>query len=366
MLAYALRRFCLIIPTLLGILTVNFFLIQMAPGGPVEQFIARLEGGGDVFMERAGAGAADAGIGGAQAGFADQGYSGAQGLPEETLQVIRRMYGFDKPILVRYVDMLGDFLTFRLGDSLFRAGSVVDLIREALPVSITLGVWSTLIIYMVSIPLGIARAVRRGTVFDAVSGFAVVVAGAVPGFLFAVLLIVLFAGGSYFKIFPLRGLHSPDYELMSFWMQTLDYLHHITLPVIAMSIGGFAGLTLLTRNAFLDELSKQYVETARAKGLTERAVLYGHVFRNAMLIIISGLPSTFVRMFFAGSLLIETIFSLNGLGLLGFEAAMQRDYPVMFASLYVFTLIGLFCSVLGDLSMMLIDPRIDFSDRSRT
>ena len=359
MLFYALRRLGLIIPTLLGILTINFFLIQLAPGGPVEQFMARLDGEGTSYMER---------VGGAEGGAVSVSgeeslYAGSQGVSPEMLEAVKELYGFDRPVLERYVAMLSDFLRFDFGTSLFKADSVVELVKQSLPVSITLGLWSTLIIYAVSIPLGIARAVRRGSAFDTTSGMIVVTASAIPGFLFAVLLVVLFAGGSYLKLFPLRGLHSLGYELMPFWEQVCDYLHHITLPVVAMTIGGFAGLTLLTRNSFLDELSKQYVETARSKGLTERRVLYGHVFRNAMLIVISGLPSTFIRMFFAGSLLIETIFSLNGLGLLGFEAAMQRDYPVMFATLYVFTLIGLVCSVIGDLLMMVVDPRIDFAGR---
>ncbi|MBQ9104737.1 MAG: microcin C ABC transporter permease YejB, partial [Mailhella sp.] len=333
MLAYALRRLLLIIPTLLGILTINFFVVQLAPGGPVEQFIARMEGGGEAFMERVGSAGADVGAVADAGSAAGAAASSTSGLSPETLQAVRELYGFDKPIFERYIDMLTDFLCFDFGESLFRAGSVIDLIVEALPVSISLGVWSTLIIYAVSIPLGVARAMRRDSAFDTTSGLFVVITSAIPGFLFAVLLVVLFAGGSYFKIFPLRGLHSQGWELMTFWQQTLDYLHHMVLPILSMTIGGFAGLTLLTRNSFLDEMGKAYVETARAKGLTERAVLYGHVFRNAMLIIISGLPSAFVRMFFAGSLLIETVFSLNGLGLLGFEAAMQRDYPVMFATL---------------------------------
>lgn len=363
--SYALRRLLLIIPTLLGILTINFFLIQLAPGGPVEQFIARLDGSGDSFMERVGTGGDD--FGGSGNNFlsdeSQQQYVGSRGLSPEVIDAIHKLYGFDQPIHVRYFMMLRDFLTLNFGKSLFKADTVIDLLKNTLPVSITLGLWSTLIIYFISIPLGIARAVRRGSNFDITSGIVVVISSAIPGFLFAVLLIVLFAGGSYFKLFPLRGLHSPDYELMSFGRQILDYFHHITLPIVAMTIGGFASLTLLTRNSFLDEMAKQYVETARAKGLTEKAVLYKHVFRNAMLIIISGLPATFISMFFAGSLLIETIFSLNGLGLLGFEAAMQRDYPVMFATLYIFTLIGLVCSILGDLTLMLIDPRIDFSGR---
>ena len=362
MFAYTLRRLLLIIPTLLGILTINFFIIQTAPGGPVEQFIAQLEGSGSAYMERV------ATPGGDLPAPEDGGegiYAGTRGLSPKTLQAVKELYGFDKPILVRYVEMLKNFICFDFGNSLFKADSVSNLLINALPVSISLGLWSTLIIYFISIPMGIARAVRRGSAFDAISGGLTVAASAIPGFLFAVLLIVLFAGGSYWQIFPLRGLHTLGYENFTFMEQVLDYLHHMVLPITAMSIGGFAGLTLLTRNSFLDELSKQYVETARSKGLVESKVLYGHVFRNAMLIIIAGLPGAFVRMFFAGSLLIETIFSLNGLGLLGFEATMQRDYPVMFATLYIFTLIGLVTSLIGDLTMSKVDPRIDFEGRGR-
>lgn len=364
MLRYTLRRLLLIFPTLLGILTINFFIVQTAPGGPVEQFIAMLEGSGSAYMERVGSAGADLPAAG-MTEAAESAYSGARGLNPQTLDAIRKLYGFDKPILTRYVEMLRDFAMFDFGKSLFKADSVAGLLVNALPVSISIGVWSTLLIYLVSIPVGIARAVRRGSTFDFATGAIMVAASAIPGFLFAVLLIVLFAGGSYWQIFPLRGLHTLGYESLPFWRQVLDYLHHMALPVLSMTIGGFAGLTMLTRNSFLDELSKQYVETARAKGLSEKTVLYGHVFRNAMLIIIAGLPGAFVRMFFAGSLLIETIFSLNGLGLLGFEAAMQRDYPVMFATLYIFTLIGLVTSIIGDLTMTKVDPRIDFSGRSK-
>ncbi|MDO5531791.1 microcin C ABC transporter permease YejB [Sutterella sp.] len=363
MLQYLLKRLGLVIPTLLGIFTLNFFVIQMTPGGPVEQFIASLEGTGSVWMERVGTAQGDPGAMSAAAEPASQGL--LRGTPPEIVAAVERLYGFDRPVGERYLDMLGDYLTFDFGESFFKADPVISLIREALPVSMTLGIWSTLLIYMVSVPLGIARAVRRNSAFDVWTGTAVVVASAIPGFLFAVLLIVLFAGGSYLQIFPLRGLHSPGFEEMSFAGQTLDYLHHICLPVISLSIGGFAGLTLLTRNSFLDELGKQYVELARAKGVSERTVLLGHVFRNAMLIVISGLPGTFVRMFFAGSLLIETIFSLNGLGLLGFEATMQRDYPVMFATLWIFTLIGLVANIAGDIVMHFVDPRIDFTARGR-
>lgn len=362
MLHYTLRRLLLIIPTLLGILTINFFVIQIAPGGPVEQFIANLEGNGTSFMERVGSSTGDF----VPSNQEDIGnYAGGRGLSEVTLNAVKKMYGFDKPILERYVEMLWNYVCFDFGNSLFKASSVIDLLVAALPVSISLGLWSTLIIYFVSIPLGIARAIRRGSFFDVSSGLCVVICSSIPGFLFAVLLVIFFAGGSYWQIFPLRGLHSLDYEKLSFVEQVFDYFHHLVLPLISLSIGGFAGLSLITKNSFLDELTKQYVDTAKAKGLTEKAVLYKHVFRNAMLIVISGLPGTFVRMFFAGSLLIETIFSINGLGLLGFEAAMQRDYPVMFSTLYIFTLIGLVTSILGDITMMKVDPRIDFTARGK-
>ncbi len=352
----------LIIPTLLGILTINFFVIQIAPGGPVEQFIANLEGNGTSFMERVGSSSGDF-VSSTQEDTGN--YAGGRGLSDATLNAVKKMYGFDKPIIERYFEMLWNYLCFDFGNSLFKASSVVDLLINALPVSISLGLWSTLIIYFVSIPLGIARAIRRGSFFDVSSGLCVVICSSIPGFLFAVLLVIFFAGGSYWQIFPLRGLHSLDYEQLSFMEQVIDYFHHLVLPLISLSIGGFAGLSLITKNSFLDELTKQYVDTAKAKGLTEKAVLYKHVFRNAMLIVISGLPGTFVRMFFAGSLLIETIFSINGLGLLGFEAAMQRDYPVMFSTLYIFTLIGLLTSIIGDITMMKVDPRIDFTARGK-
>ncbi len=356
---YVLRRLLLVIPTLFAILTINFLLVQLAPGGPVEQFIARMEGQGDAFMERL---AGPAGDMPAQ-GEGGNAYRGAQGIRPEALEAIEKLYGFDKPLFERYVTMLGKYLVFDFGDSLFKGSSVTSLVLQSLPVSISLGLWSTLIIYCVSIPLGIARAVRRGSRFDVGSGLVVIGLNAIPAFLLAMLLIILFAGGSYWQLFPLRGLHSAGFESLGPFERALDYLHHIALPVFSLSIGGFAGLTLLTRNCFLEEIGKAYVETARAKGLNERRVLYGHVFRNAMLIVISGLPSTFVRMLFASSVLIETIFSLNGLGLLGFEAALQRDYPVMFGTLYFFTLLGLVCSLLGDLTSMLVDPRIDYERR---
>lgn len=366
MINYIIRRLLLVIPTLLGILAVNFFVIQMTPGGPVEQFVAQLEGSGSAFMERVGSEQGDAGL----AQISQEPDSGTsqglvRGVAPEIVEAVRKLYGFDKPVGERFLDMLVNYMKFDFGESFFKADRVSDLIVATLPVSMTLGIWSTLVIYLISIPVGIARALRRDSTFDTVAGFIAAAASAIPGFLFAVLLIVLFAGGSYWQLFPLRGLHSADWQSLSLTGQILDYLHHICLPVISMSIGGFAGLTMLTRNSFLDELTKQYVDLARAKGLTRPAVLFRHVFRNAMLIVIAGLPGTFVRMFFAGSLLIETVFSLNGMGLLGFEAAMQRDYPVMFATLWIFTLIGLLTSIVGDISMTLVDPRIDFDGRRR-
>ena len=355
--AYLLRRLLLIIPTLIGIMLVNFTLTQFVPGGPIEQVIARVQGEGDVFRNIAGGG--DAG----QGGGAEK-YAGAQGLPPEFIAELEKEFGFDKPPVQRFLTMLGDYLRFDFGESWFRSISVVDLVLEKMPVSITLGLWSTLLAYLISIPLGIRKAVRDGTPFDTWTSSAIIVGYAIPGFLFAVLLMVLFAGGSYWKIFPLRGLVSDNFDQLSTWGQIKDYLWHITLPVIAATISSFATLTLLTKNSFLDEINKQYVMTARAKGLTERAVLYGHVFRNAMLIVIAGFPSLFLGVFFGSSILIETIFSLDGLGRLGFEAAVQRDYPVIFGTLYVFGLMGLLVGILSDLMYVLVDPRIDFERRA--
>lgn len=363
--AYVLRRLLLLIPTFLGIIALNFFLIQSAPGGPVEQYLLKLEGGADTFLERVGGEAADVdGVSsntpGAERGGA---YKGHRGLSPEVIRDVERMYGFDKPIGERFVLMLKNYLVLDFGDSFFKGRSVMQLIGDALPVSISLGVWSTLIIYFISIPLGIMRAVRHGTRFDAISGTLVVIGDAIPGFLFAVLLVVLFAGGSYLNLFPLRGLVSSDFETLSLGGKILDYFHHLALPLTALTIGGFAALTTLTKNSFLDEINKQYTATARAKGLNKVQVLYGHVFRNAMLIIIAGFPGAFIHMFFTGSVLIEVIFSLNGLGLVGFEATMTRDYPVMFGTLYIFTLLGLLTRIITDITYSLVDPRINFSSR---
>lgn len=356
--AYILRRLLLVIPTLIGIMVINFALVQFVPGGPIEQIIARLDGGGDVFQNIAGGG--DAGV---QAGAGDDRYLGARGLPPEFIAELERQFGFDKPPLERFLNMMWNYMRFDFGQSYFRSISVVDLILEKMPVSITLGLWSTLIAYLVSIPLGIRKAVRDGTPFDTWTSGAIIVGYAIPGFLFAILLLVLFAGGSYLRIFPLRGLTSDNFADLSLWGKIVDYLWHITLPVIASTISAFATLTLLTKNSFLDEIRKQYVMTARAKGLTEGRVLYGHVFRNAMLIVIAGFPAVFVSVFFGGSLIIETIFSLDGLGRLGFEAAVARDYPVIFGTLFVFGLMGLVVGILSDLMYVWIDPRIDFETR---
>jgi len=359
--AYILRRLLLIIPTLFGIMVINFTLTQFVPGGPIEQVLARLEGGGDAFQTIAGGG--DAGGGMDEAAGGDERYIGSRGLPPEFIADLERQFGFDKPPLQRFLDMMWNYARFDFGESYFRSISVVDLVLEKMPVSITLGLWSTLIAYLISIPLGIRKAVKDGTHFDTWTSGAIIVGYAIPGFLFAILLLVLFAGGSYFKWFPLRGLTSDNWDQLSMLGKVGDYFWHITLPVLASTIASFATLTLLTKNSFLDEIKKQYVMTARAKGLTESAVLYGHVFRNAMLIVIAGFPAVFVSVFFGGSLIIETIFSLDGLGRLGFEAAVSRDYPVIFGTLFFFGLMGLLMGILSDLMYVWIDPRIDFERR---
>jgi len=359
--AYILRRLLLVIPTLLGIMIVNFALVQFVPGGPIEQIIARMEGRGDVFETIAGGGSEVEEASGA--GAAESGYIGARGLPPQFIAELEREFGFDKPPLERFLTMMWNYVRFDFGDSYFRSESVVSLVLDKLPVSITLGLWSTLIAYAVSIPLGIRKAVRDGTPFDTWTSSAIIVAYAIPGFLFAVLLIVLFAGGSYWRVFPLRGLTSDDWESLSVIGKVGDYLWHITLPVIATTIASFATLTLLTKNSFLDEIRKQYVVTARAKGLSERSVLYGHVFRNAMLIVIAGFPGLFIGVFFGSSLIIETLFSLDGLGRLGFEAVVARDYPIVFGTLFAFSLLGLIVGIVSDITYVLIDPRIDFESR---
>ncbi len=360
--AYILRRLLLVIPTLLGIMIVNFTLVQFVPGGPIEQIIAQIEGQGDVFAGFAGGGDAGAGAEPAGGSFDDK-YVGARGLPPEFIAELEKEFGFDKPPLERFLGMMGNYLTLDFGESYFRSISVIDLVLEKMPVSISLGLWSTLIAYLVSIPLGIRKAIKDGSSFDTWTSGAIIVAYAIPGFLFAILLLVLFAGGSYWQIFPLRGLTSDNWESLSLFGKIADYFWHIALPIIALTISAFATLTLLTKNSFLDEIKKQYVMTARAKGLSERKVLYGHVFRNAMLIVIAGFPAVFIGVFFGGSIIIETIFSLDGLGRLGFEAAVARDYPVIFGTLFIFGLMGLVVGIISDLMYVLVDPRIDFEKR---
>ena len=356
--AYILRRLLLVIPTLLGVMIVNFTLVQFVPGGPIEQVIAQLEGDGNVFEGIDGTGSEiEESVG------QEEAYLGARGLPEEFIAELEREFGFDKPPVERFLSMMWDYIRFDFGESWFRKISVVDLVAEKLPVSITLGLWSTLIAYAVSIPLGIRKAVKDGTPFDTWTSGAIIIGYAIPGFLFAILLIVVFAGGSYFQWFPLRGLTSDNFDQLTLFGKVYDYMWHIFLPVLASSISGFATLTLLTKNSFLDEINKQYVITAKAKGLTERRVLYGHVFRNAMLIVISGFPALFIGIFFGSSLIIETLFSLDGLGRLGFEAAVARDYPVIFGTLFAFGVVGLVVGILSDLMYVFIDPRIDFESR---
>lgn len=368
--AYILRRLLLMIPTLLGIMTVSFVIVQFAPGGPVEQFISELENGrgnlttaisGNQSGDLAGQQVTTTQPGQGQTG--GTGYRGSRGLPPEFIAQIEQQFGFDKPPLERFFTMLWNYLRFDFGESYFRDISVVDLVLEKMPVSITLGLWMTLLSYGISVPLGIAKAVRDGSKFDVWTSSVIIVGYALPGFLFAILLIVLFAGGSFWDLFPLRGLTSDNFASMPWHQQVLDYLWHITLPIIAMAVGAFATTTLLTKNSFLDEIRKQYVVTARAKGLSERQVLYKHVFRNAMLLLIASFPAALIGAFFGGSLLIETIFSLDGLGLLGFESVLRRDYPVVFATLYIFSLMGLIIGLVSDLIYMWIDPRIDFESR---
>ena len=371
MTAYIARRLLLMIPTLFGIMVINFVFVQLAPGGPVEQAIAQLTGEGSEITERITRGGGGDAVGSAQTlSVAEQGtagrYRGAQGLDPEFIKELEKRFGFDKPLHERFILMMGNYLTFDFGDSFFRDRPVIDLVIEKMPVSISLGIWTTLLVYLISIPLGIAKAVRDGNRFDIWTSGVVIVGNAIPGFLFAVLLLVVFAGGSYFDWFPLRGLQSEEY--LGFGVLgcatspacIADYLWHMVLPITAMVIGGFATLTMLTKNSFLDQINQQYVVTARSKGLSEQRVLYGHVFRNAMLIVIAGFPSAFISILFTSSVLIEIIFSLDGLGLLGFEAAFARDYPIMFGTLFFFSLLGLVMGLIGDLMYTVIDPRITF------
>lgn len=357
---YILRRLLLMIPTLLGVMLLNFVIIQAAPGGPIEQLMGKIQG-----FETSNLGRVTNSGGEMLQSSSDSGgnYRGSQGLRPELLAKIKKMYGFDQPAYVRFFKMVRNYLTFNFGDSLFRDKSVLELIKEKMPVSISLGLWSTLIIYLVSIPLGIRKAVRDGTRFDAWTSTAIITGYSIPGFLFAILLIIVFAGGTYFQWFPLKGLTSDNFHSLPWYRQIADYFWHLVLPVTANVVGGFATLTFLTKNSFMDEISKQYVVTAKAKGLDERRILYGHVFRNAMLIVISGIPSILVSLFFTSSLLIEVMFSLDGLGLLSYNATLDRDYPVVFGTLYLFTLVGLVLKLISDLTYVMVDPRIDFESR---
>jgi microcin C transport system permease protein len=354
MTAYLIRRLLLVIPTLFGIIAINFAVVQFAPGGPVEQMMAELRGKGDMSSRL---GTATSEMGSTSA------YRGARGLDPHVIADIRKLFGFDKPPLTRFADMVAGYLRFDFGRSFFRDQSVLQLILQKMPVSISLGLWSTLMVYCISIPLGIAKAVRNGTRFDLASSAAVLVGYAIPSFLFAILLVVLFAGGSFFHWFPLRGLFSEGASGWSMPARIGDYAWHMVLPTVAMVAGGFASLTMLTKNCFLEEISKQYTVTARAKGANERRVLYGHVFRNAMLLVVAGFPQAFIGILFTSALLVEIVFSLDGLGLLGFQSAIQRDYPVMFGTLYIFTLLGLLMQIVGDMLYTVVDPRIDFEAR---
>jgi microcin C transport system permease protein len=368
MTSYIARRLLLMIPTLLGAMLINFLIVQAAPGGPVQQIISQVTGTGVAATQRVTQAGGDVGTGGqAQtdvSGDVRGDYRGAQGLDPEFIKDLEEQFGFDKPAHERFLLMVGNYATFDFGESFFRSQSVTELILDKLPVSISLGLWTTVLTYLISIPLGIAKAVRDGSRFDFWTSVVVIVGNAIPAFLFAVFLIVVFAGGAYLDWFPLRGLVSDDWETLSWPMQILDYFWHMALPITALVIGSFAALTMLTKNSFLDQINQQYVTTARAKGLTQTRVLYGHVFRNAMLIVIAGFPVAFVNILFTGAVLIEILFSLDGLGLLGFEAVVNRDYPVMFGTLYIFTLLGLVLQLINDIMYTIIDPRIDFEARS--
>jgi len=367
MAAYILRRILLIIPTMVGIMAISFAVVQFAPGGPVERVIAQLQGTDVSATARITGGAGDfGGVNTGQGSASDpvfSKYRGAQGLDPEFIKSLEKQFGFDKPPLERFGLMIWNYFRFDFGESYFRDTSVLKLIAERLPVSISLGLWMTLISYAISIPLGIRKAMQDGSRFDVWTSTVIVIGYAIPGFLFAVFLIVLFAGGSFYNIFPLRGLVSENWSELPWYLKITDYFWHITLPLIAMALSAFATTTFLTKNSFLEEIRKQYVMTAQAKGLTEHQVLYGHVFRNAMLIVIAGFPGAFIGAFFAGSLLIETIFSLEGIGLLSFESLVNRDYPVVFATVYIFSLMGLAVNLLSDLVYMWVDPRIDFETR---
>jgi microcin C transport system permease protein len=369
MTAYIVRRILFMIPTLLGIMFVSFVVVQFAPGGPVERVIAQLTGSDTSAAGRiSGSPGGDFGArgqlqGGSQVDATSSKYRGAQGLDPEFIKSLEKQFGFDQPAYIRFFIMLKNYATFDFGKSYFRDVRVLELIKEKLPVSMSLGIWMTLLTYLISIPLGIRKAVNDGSRFDVWTSGVVIIGYAIPGFLFAILLIILFAGGSFFDLFPLRGLTSDNWAQLPWWQKAFDYVWHLTLPIISMGLGAFATMTLLTKNSFLDEIRKQYVLTAKAKGCTETQVLYGHIFRNAMLIVIAGFPGAFVSAFLTGSLLIETIFSLDGMGLLSFESVLNRDYPVVFATLYIFSLVGLVVNLISDLTYTWIDPRIDFETR---
>jgi microcin C transport system permease protein len=359
---YILKRLLLMVPTLFGIMLVNFAIVQVAPGGPIQQIISKMRGSGSDLENRLSGSGSDFG---AQdqtlQEHHESSYRGAQGIDPEFIKDLEKQFGFDKPAHKRFFKMIGNYLTFDFGKSYFRDQTVLSLVASKLPVSLSLGLWTTLLIYLISIPLGIRKAIKDGSAFDVWTSGMVIIAYAVPSFLFALFLIVLFAGGSFFNLFPLRGLFSDNWAHLNWFQKITDYLWHLALPITAMVMSGFAKLTLLTKNSFLEEINKQYVITARAKGLTHNQVLYGHVFRNAMLVVIAGFPAAFIHIFFTSSLLIEVLFSLDGLGLLGFESAMSRDYPVMFGTLYMFTLLGMVMHLIGDLMYMVVDRRIDLS-----
>ena len=363
--AYLIKRLLLIIPTLFGIMLINFAIVQIVPGGPVEQMIAQMTGTAVESTARFSGGSE-----GETIEFNNNNdtineikYRGAQGLDPDVIAEIEKMYGMDKPAHERFFKMLKDYLTFDFGESFFRDEKVTSLVLDKMPVSVSLGLWTTLLVYLISIPLGIRKAIKDGTKFDIISSSIVTIGYAIPNFLFAVILIVFFAGGRFYDIFPLRGLFSENFNELNLFQQIIDYFWHLALPLTAMLVSGFAGLTFLTKNSFLDQVNQQYVITARSKGLSESKVLYGHVFRNAMLIVIAGFPSAFIGILFSSSLFIEVIFSLDGLGLLGYEAALTRDYPVIFATLYFFSLLGLIMGIIGDFMYSIIDPRIDFESR---
>jgi len=364
--SYIIRRLLLMIPTLFGILLVSFVVVQFAPGGPIESVIAKLTGadtGGGSRISGSGSDFAASAPGAGVGSGANSVYRGAQGVDPEFIKKLEKQFGFDKPAPGRFFLMVWNYARFDFGQSFFRDASVIDVIKEKLPVSVSLGVWLTLLTYLISIPLGIRKAVSDGSRFDIMTSVMITVGYAIPGFLFGVLLIVLFAGGSFYSWFPLSGLTSEGWGDFPWYWKIIDYFWHLVLPLVAMGVGSFTTMTMLTKNSFLDEIRKQYVVTARAKGCTERGVLYGHVFRNAMLIVIAGFPGAFVHAFFTGALLIETIFNLDGLGQLGFKSVLDRDYPLVFGTLFIFSLVGLLVNLLSDLMYMWVDPRIDFEAR---